>query len=82
MILINYNISHGAGAQGCKNGNEIFYFLFPRSGKEAKRGVEFRHSPHNAYRIRRMVKNESILTLGPANSEYSMKLKKRKKTKL
>ena len=35
----------------------IFIFSFLISGVEAKRGVEFRHSTRNAYKIRRKVKN-------------------------
>ena len=38
-------------------------FLFPRSGNEAKRGVELRQSTRNARRIWRKVGN-GILTLG------------------
>ena len=30
---------------------------FPRSGNEAKHGVEFRHSIRNAFRTRRNVRN-------------------------
>ena len=35
-----------------------FIFLFHRSGVEAKRGAEFRHSTRNASRTRRKVGNE------------------------
>ena len=36
-------------------------FSFPRSGKEAKCGIEFRHSTCNASRVWRRLENESVL---------------------
>ena len=43
---------------------EYLIFSFPRSGNEAKRNNEFRHSTRNASTIRRKVKNGSVLILG------------------
>ena len=65
--------SCGAGAQACDcKRNRLwvrfpldemkhlfkFIFSFLRSGVEAKRGIEFRHSTRNAPRIRRKMVNE------------------------
>ena len=36
-------------------------YLFPRSGNEANRGVEFRHSTRYSFRIRRKVQTGSVL---------------------
>ena len=62
--------SRGAGAQsvtekltGCgfeprpEEMKYLFIFLLLRSGVEAKRGVDFRHSTHNASRTQRKVGN-------------------------
>ena len=55
-----------------------FIFLFLRSGVEAKRDVEFRHSTRNASRIRQKVGTEFLNTRFPLPTllcaGYSVKL--------
>ena len=41
--------------------NETFKFLFPRSDNETKRGVKFRRSTLNVFRIRRKLGKGSVL---------------------
>ena len=62
--LLSLEASRGAGAQAGGlwvrfplENMKYSIFSFPRSGVEIKRGVEFRHSIHNASRIRRKVRS-------------------------
>ena len=60
LLRVNATIAGSIPSRGNIYLNLYFLkFIFPflRSGVEAKRGVEFRHSTRNALRIRRIIRN-------------------------
>ena len=77
LLLLITEASRGSGAQSVTVKSTVsiptrvktkyiftFIFSFIRSGVEAKRGVEYRHSTRNASRTRRKVGKRRVLTLG------------------